>query len=147
MVDHDELFGRLAEISNRQAWDRLSEVLTDDYVEEYPQSGEVIRGLANARAVRAEYPGIFPEENFDRASVRLAAGDEKWVMTPMFTVVNVQGSGNVGTAMFRVHYPDHSTWWVVMVYELDAGKMCRSTAFFAPLFDPPEWRAAYRESP
>lgn len=95
--------------------------------------------------MRENYPGTLPDDGLDLASARVAAADERWVVTPMFTVVRVQDSGNVGTAMFRLRYSDGSTWWNVLFYEVRGGKIARSTAFFAPLFDPPEWRAPYVE--
>jgi hypothetical protein len=55
--DQRAVFERVADLMNRRDWDAFPTVFTDDYVEEYPQSGEVIRGLANAVAVRKNYPG------------------------------------------------------------------------------------------
>ena len=69
----------------------------------------------------------------------------RWVVTPMFTVMKVEGSGTVGTATFMTRYPDGSTWWVVTMYELRGEQIARSTTFFAPLFEAPEWRASYVE--
>jgi len=60
----------------------------------------------------------------------------------MFTVMKVEGSGTVGTATFMTRYPDGSTWWVVTMYELRGEQIARSTTFFAPLFEAPEWRAS-----
>jgi hypothetical protein len=42
-----------------EAQERL---LSDDFVEEYPQSGEVIRGKDNRRAIMENYPGGTPRE-------------------------------------------------------------------------------------
>ena len=42
-----------------EAQDRL---LSDDFVEEYPQSGERIRGKDNRRAIIENYPGGTPKE-------------------------------------------------------------------------------------
>ena len=119
-------------------------VSTEDYVEEYPQSGEIIRGLANAVAVRRNYPGGCAEQGVDTESGRVA-GSEAWVMTPRFTLVRAEGSGNAGTVTWRVRYPDGTTWWIVALYELRGDLVARATMFFAPVFDAPEWRAPYRE--
>ncbi len=149
MVDHRKLFDRVVEIHNAKAWDRLDEVFTDDIVEEYPQSGEVFRGLDNVRATRANYPGMGAEDlvdNLDRSSVHLAASDEQWVITPMYTAIRVEGSGTVGTAVFRLRYPDGTWWWNLLMYELRDDKVARVRDYWAPEFDPPDWRAPYRKS-
>jgi hypothetical protein len=146
-VDHKALFDLFIEIHNEHAWDRLGEVFTDDYVEEYPQSGEVFRGLANVRAVRAAYPGLsetLPDAEATSSTLRLAANDEAWVVTPMFIPVRVEGTGNVGTAIFRMTYPDGSRWWNVHLYEVRGGRLAHAELYFAPEFEPPDWRASYR---
>jgi hypothetical protein len=146
VADHAALMGRYIEIHNTNAWDRLGEVLTEDYVEEYPQSGEVFRGLARARAVRANYPGNQSlVDNIDRSTISLAATEEEWVMTPMFTAVRVEGSGNVGTAVLRITYPDGSRWWNVILYEIRGNKIALARDFFAAEFDAPDWRAPFRD--
>lgn len=142
--DHRAIFGRVADIMNRQAWDAFGTVFTDDYVEEYPQSGEVIRGLPNALAVRRNYPGGFTEDTVDTSSARLP-GSAEWAVTSMFTVVRLEGSGDTATVIFKVRYPDSSTWWLTAVYELRGDKIARGTILFAPTFDPPDWREPYRE--
>ena len=140
------LVERFADVTNRAAWDELGEVLTEDVVEEYPQSGEVMRGLANVRAVREHYPGGVPRDGIDPATTRISATEQQWVMTPMSTLVRVEGTGDVVTAVFRTRYPDGSEWWVANLFEVRGGKIARNTALFAPVFDAPEWRAPYVES-
>ena len=46
------------EAFERRDLDAFAELFHDDYVEEYPQSGERIRGKQNARAVNENYPGL-----------------------------------------------------------------------------------------
>lgn len=142
-IDHQAFFDRMATAMSGLDFAAFEALLTDDCVTEYPQSGEIIRGRANLRATLENYPSGLPQGGFDRSSLRIAAGDEKWVATPMFTVVRVEGSGNVGTAMFRVGYPDGSTWWAIVLYELRGDQLARSTQFFAPMFEAPAWRAPY----
>jgi len=147
VIDHDALFKRVLDIHNTQDWDRLGEVCTADALEEYPQSGEVFRGLANLRATREQYPGGLDPDSVDRDSVRLAASEEQWVVTPMYTAVRVEGSGNVGTAVLRIRYPDGRMWWTILMYELREGLINRTTVFFAREFEAPDWRAPFREAP
>lgn len=146
MTDHQALIDRVLEIHNTRSWDRLGEVFTDDYVEEYPQSGEVFRGLVSARAVRAHYPGMDQmAEDIDPSTVSLAAAEERWILTPMFTAERVEGTGQVGTAVLRLAYPDGHRWWCVILYELRDGKLAVGRTFFAPEFPPPDWRAPFRQ--
>ena len=142
-VDGRALVERFAEIMNRGAFHELGHVMTDDVVEEYPQSGETIRGLANVQAVRENYPGGVPADAIDRTATRISATEQKWVMTPMFTVVRVEGTADVISAMLRTRYPDGSEWWVANFIEVRGGKIARNTALFAPVFEAPAWRAPY----
>lgn len=44
-------------------------------------------------------------------------------------------------------YGDGDTWHVVLVLELaDDGRMLRDTRYYAKPFDPPDWRARFRDS-
>ena len=81
----------------------------------------------------------------DMPSVRAAATDEHRVLAPLFTVVHVQGRGDAGTITLRNRYPDGTWWWIVIVYELRDGRIARSSLFFAPEFEAPEWRAEFAE--
>jgi hypothetical protein len=147
VIDHDAFFKRVLDIHNDQDWDRFVEVYTPDTVEEYPQSGEVFRGLANVRAIREHYPGGLLESSMDRDTIRLAASEEKWVMTPMYTAVRIEGSGSVGTAVIRIRYPEGVPWWTIIQYELRDGLIAHATTYFAQEFEAPDWRAPFRESP
>jgi ketosteroid isomerase-like protein len=51
---------RLFQAFGRQDLDAIDDLLHDDYVEEYPQSGERIRGKHNSRVVGENYPGGLP---------------------------------------------------------------------------------------
>lgn len=44
-VDHRALIERLADIMSQNDWDALSALFTSDAVLEFPQSGEVFRGV------------------------------------------------------------------------------------------------------
>ena len=125
--------------------DAEHEIYHDDAVCEYPQSGEVIHGPKNARAIVEYYPGTLPKDTLDLKSARVGATEARWVRTPTFTVVRAEGTGNVGFSAMQSRYPDGSTWWVINFYELRGGRLARSTTYFAPLFEAPEWRKPYVE--
>lgn len=132
----------MTEVISQQAWDRLGEVWHEDAVLEYPQSGEVFRGLKNIRGQFENYPDMDPAGS-DVAEV---IGDDTYALTPSFMVVRVEGTGLKGTALLRIRYADASQWWGLNLFELRDGRIARSRTFFAPDFEPPEWRAPYRES-
>jgi len=145
-TSHEVVLGRLAKALNDRSYDDFEAVLTEDYVEEYPQSGEVIRGRKNVRAVREYYPGGFTEDSVQLSAARIAAPEARWIRTPVFTFVRAEGMGNTGTATFKARYPDGSIWWVVSVYELRGDQLARATLYFAPVFEAPEWRRPYADS-
>jgi hypothetical protein len=119
-------------------------LLSDDYISEYPQSGEIIRGPRNMRAMLENYPGGLRQGNVDRGTVRVLGGDQ-WAMTPSFVLVRVTGSGDARTAILKSRYPDGSTWWLINFLEFAAGKVAKATVYFAPEFEPPPWRAQWVE--
>ena len=139
-VDHQALSERYARALASGDLAVIDEVFTEDFVDECPQSGEIIRGRQNLRAVMEHRPG-----RADLSSIRAQASDEHRVIAPMFTVVRVQGRGDAGTTTLQARYPDGSRWWIVVLYELRDGRIARQTSFFAPEFDAPEWRAPYVE--
>ena len=59
--------------------------------------------------------------------------------------MRVEGSGNVGTMVCWVTYPDGSRWQCVVLYELRGDKMARTANYWAPELEAPDWRAPYRE--
>jgi len=145
LIDHKAIQLRVMKALNDRNWDEWETRVTEDYTEEYPQSGEVIRGRKNVRAVMENYPGGLAKDSLDVSTARVAATEARWVKTPTFTMVRVEGTGNVGAAAFKVRYPDETVWWVIILYELRGDLVAKSTAFFAPLFEAPEWRKQYAE--
>lgn len=134
----------LAHVLRSQDWPRLADCFHADAVLEYPQSGERFRGLINIRAQFENYPDLEP----GGSELHEVIGEHKaYALTPSYTVIGVEGSGERGTAIIRVRYPDGSLWWAVNVYDLRDGRIARSRTYFAPDFEAPEWRAPYRESP
>jgi ketosteroid isomerase-like protein len=120
----------------------LESLLSVDCVSEYPQSGEIVRGRKNIRAILENYPG--GTGTVDRTSAQVIGGDQ-WAMTPSFALVRLTGSGDARTAIFKSRYPDDSVWWIVHFIEFAAGKMTKQTIYFAPEFKAPEWRAQWVE--
>jgi ketosteroid isomerase-like protein len=142
-IDHQLLLRTFGDAVNRRDFDRFDEIFETDAVLEYPQSGERFRGIESIRGQFENYPEMDPQNS--ESELQEVIGGTTYVLTPSYTVVGVDGSGDRGVAIIRVRYPDRSTWWVVNLYELRNGRIARSRAFFAPEFEPPEWRRPFQE--
>jgi len=95
--------------------------VADDFVQEWPQSGERIRGKENARAINQNYPGM-----------------------PTAKVRSIKGSGNLWVFEADLDYgqgPVH----MVTIAEVENGKVVRQTDYFAEPFEAPEWRSKWVE--
>jgi hypothetical protein len=131
---------------HEQDFERLASLIHEDYVEEYPQSGERVRGQANMLEIIRNYPGggIKPGD-VDISGAKIVGEDEQWVVGPSLSIVHVSGSGDEYTGVMRIHYPDGTLWYVVVVLEFRGERIARSTEFFAPVFEAPAWRAGWVE--
>jgi hypothetical protein len=122
-------------------FDAMGALRHPDWTAEWPQSGERIRGDANARASIVEYPGGVPHLK----TGRIVGSEDRWVATPMYTVQRIIGSGDFWWGDGTVSYPDGSNWCLAVMVELRDGKIYRETDYFAERFDPPAWRAPWVE--
>jgi SnoaL-like domain len=112
-----------------------------DWMVEYPQSGERIRGHANERAIAAHYPGGLPE--IDPQAV--IGSEDHWVVSPSFTYERIVGSGDSWFVRGRALYPDRSTWYVASILHLRDGLIHHEITYWAEPFEPPAWRAQWVE--
>ncbi len=133
------VFEAFLRAANSRDASALSELVHADYTETYPQSGERTRGLENLRAIIEKYPGGFE----DRGTQRVVGSEDRWVATPAFTVIRIEGAGDTFTGVQKARYPDGSEWHVVSIGELRDGQVWRVQTFFAPAFDPPAWRSSW----
>ncbi|HEY2916777.1 MAG TPA: nuclear transport factor 2 family protein [Candidatus Limnocylindrales bacterium] len=122
-------------------FDAQMALLADDFVDEMPQSREQIRGKANWRAVIDHYPGGVG--TIDEKSRQVAGADDRYVMTPSFSILRIEGSGNVFTYSGRLTYANGDDWHIIAIVEVRDGKIAKSTTYYAAPFEAPEWRAAY----
>jgi hypothetical protein len=134
-----DLLGRYVQLLNARDFEGLSAILDPEYVEEYPQSGERIRGPDALVSVLTAYPGGLGSVDAERS--RVVGSDEHWLMTPTFTALRVTGSGDIHTIVVRARGSDDSEWHIIGLVRLRNGRIWRATYFFAPEMDPPEWRA------
>ena len=122
-------------------YETLARLRTDDYIEDWPQSGERIRGHATYRTIHENYPGGLPEYK----PAQLSGTPDQWAVSPLFTLVHLSGAGSTFTAEGALKYPDGSTYKVVAVLELSDGRVKRQRTYFAPDTDAPAWRAQWVE--
>lgn len=138
-----EVIERFAKAIADKDFDAQAALIADDYVEEMPQSGERILGKANWYRMIRGYPGGVG--TVDPDSTRLVGAEDRWVLTPTFAPLRIEGSGDVYTYVGTVRYPNGETWQMVAIIELRAGKIAKTTAWYAAPFDAPEWRRPYVE--
>ena len=131
-------------------WEQMRSLLHPEFVEEWPQSGERIRGFDNKRAVMENYPGGLPEAGL---GTRRIVGTEDRVVTapvpagpvPFLSVVRVLGSGDTFTYEGSARYQTGESVHVVSTIEIKNEKVWRATTYFAPPFEAPDWRAQWVE--
>jgi predicted SnoaL-like aldol condensation-catalyzing enzyme len=104
-------------------WETAGNYLHDNFLQEWPQSGERIIGRDNAIAIEQSFPGGLPTMRFRRT---LAGGD--------LAVLEVE-----------LTYADGSRYLGVCIIELRDGKVLRETDYYAQPFQAPEWRAQWVE--
>ncbi len=122
-----EQFVQAMAASDMEAQDRL---LADDIVEDYPQSGERIRGKQNRRGIIENYPGGQPQD---------AKAEGEAVMP------EIKGAGDEFTVTSPITYPNGETWQYIGFVQLKDGKIAKIMSFFAAPFEAPAWRAPYVE--
>lgn len=129
---------------NARSFDELSALMDEmadpDFVLEYPQSGERIRGKENNLAVLKNYPGL-PDAKL--GAVRGA--EDKWVLTPSWTPLRITGSGDRYSVEGRLVYPNGEVWHFVELFDLRNDKVTKLTEYFAPQFPPADWRSPWVE--
>jgi hypothetical protein len=110
-------FGEITKLAH--AW------ATDDFIEEWPQSGE---RLTKASAIRLgeSYP-------------------EMSGATPKFSYKRMLGGGDIFVIEGTIDYGDGVPVSYVGVGELRDGKIAKMTEYFANPFPAPEWRAPFVE--
>jgi ketosteroid isomerase-like protein len=123
-------------------FDTLCELQHPDFVQEYPQSGEVIRGRDNFRKANERYAQVQTETR------RVTGTEDRWILAPgwlSLTPTRIVGAGDTFTIETLGTYPGGDTYHVVAILELRDGKVFRGRTYFAAPFEAPAWRAPYVE--
>jgi len=131
MVDAKSVFRRWIEAMNVQDLVVLEEMLDRDFVVDYPQSGERIRGWEAFRAQIEKYPSGLQNDSVDVNRAEIIEGDERWAISPGYTVVPLAQPDRY-TTVVRIGYPDGSWWQTVSVIQLRGDKIYRIESYFAP---------------
>jgi hypothetical protein len=125
MGDNMALAAAFEEVLNSGDFRRMSELLqeyaTDDFVEEWPQSGERLSKTAMARI----------DEMYGQQTGT----------NPKFTYKRMLGGGDVFIIEGAIDYGDGIPVSYVGIGELRDGKVARITEYFANPFEAPAWRA------
>jgi hypothetical protein len=105
--------------------DLIQEYGTDDFAEEYPQSGERLPKAASLRMAE-----LYPEMTGTK---------------PTFKYRRMLGGGDVFVIEGTIDYGDGIPVSYVGVGEIRDGKVARMTEYFANPFEAPAWRASFVE--
>jgi SnoaL-like domain len=103
----------------------IQEYATDDFVEEWPQSGERLSKAASAKMAET-YPQM--------------SGTN-----PKFTYKRMLGGGDMFVVEGTIDYGDGIPVSYVGIGEVRDGKVARMTEYFANPFEAPAWRAEFVE--
>ena len=112
---------RLWQLMEKQDWGAAGSLLHDDFVQEWPQSGERIRGRDNAMAINQNYPGF-----------------------PTSTVGRILATGDLVTSEIVLDYGGQ-IYHGVSIFEFRDGLIVKETDYFAQPFQAPSWRARWVE--
>ena len=107
---------------NERRFADFSAYVTDDLVESYPQSGEVLVGKATERAMHEAFPS-----------------------PPTFEVRAIHRGGDLAVVEVDEAYPDGTVWKTAFVLELRDGLIARLTGYFGEPFPAPAWRHPFLE--
>jgi ketosteroid isomerase-like protein len=110
-----------------------------DFVVDQPQTRERISGRDTARAVDEHYPGGLPTGK----GRRVTGAEDRWIIDPNWVPRRIMGSGDVWFVEATLRYPDGSPWAYASILELRDGLIAHQTDYYAPMTEPPSWRAQW----
>jgi SnoaL-like protein len=139
-----DFFTRYVQAVAALDFETLEPMFHPDFVGNYPQSGERFHGFSALKAQLEQYPGGLRGSALPAAQAKIFGAEERWAISPGYTVLPLAGPERY-TTIARSKYPDGSLWWVVGIVELKDGKIYRADSYFAPDFEPPEWRRGFVE--
>jgi SnoaL-like domain len=122
-----ELFRKALDAGSVEAFsEAIDAAASEDFVEEWPQSGERIRGKATVKRINEGYSS--------------ATGT-----TPKMRLRRIVGDGDVRVVEGTIDYGDGTPVNYVGIAEFKDGKLAKITEYFASPFEAPAWRADFVE--
>jgi ketosteroid isomerase-like protein len=125
---------------NERRVDDIAALMDPHIVIEWPQSGERFRGRDTYKAVFTNYPGLPKGEK-----KAITGAEDKWVVTPSWTPLQIVGTGDDYTIEGYVTYPNGERWSYVAIVKFRDGLVIKLTEYFAEPFPPADWRAEWAE--
>ena len=138
---NEEIVRTYALAHEKDEGDVMGALRHPEWVAEMPQSGELIRGHVNDRAIAENWPGGRPAGTVHR----IVGAEDRWVTTPAWTVQRVSGSGDMWWIETDARYPNGEVWSAVILVELLNGMVVRERWHFGQPFEAPAWRAQWVE--
>ena len=103
-------------------FDAAGELLHQDYVGYWPQTGERIRGRENFVTVNKHYPG-------------------QWQVT----ILKLIATGDQVVSEVKLTHQDEIVY-AISFFELRDGKILKETDYWPEPYDPPTWRLQWTET-
>lgn len=118
-----DLLERYWRLVAERATDAIGDLVTEEFVEEWPQSGERLRGADAWRAVVEGHPTY-----------------------PAVALRRIIGCGNVWACEADFAYPGgNEPWRVCAIVELRSGRIDTITQYFGAPFEAASWRERFVE--
>ncbi|MGO4146456.1 nuclear transport factor 2 family protein [Paenarthrobacter sp. YAF11_1] len=118
---NENVVKRLIDCINDRHIEVMDELFHDDAVMHWPQSGEVVRGAENRRAIYSAFPQL-----------------------PTISPRRLLSGGNLVTAEALLDYGG-TAYQTVFIFEFRGGRIIKETAYWSEAFQAPEWRAQWVE--
>lgn len=128
--DARAFFERFIAALNARDFATVEQMTHPEFIGDSPQSGERSRGYKSWEIQLSQYPGA-DDIVTEVADSGIIGGDERWAISPAYTVVPL-ASSNEYTTLLRARYPDGSWWRIVSHVELRDEKLYRMESFYAP---------------
>jgi hypothetical protein len=138
-LSNEECVRQYATASAAHELEALAPLRHPDWMVSWPQSGETVHGNQAFAEMISSYPGGAPATEI----TRIVGAEDRWVVTPGNTVLQVAGSGDFWWSEWRLTYPNGEVYLVVDLIELRDGLVYRETVYWAPPFEAPDWRAPW----
>ena len=136
---------RYAEAIRTGNWEAAAAMLHPDYVCEFPQTGELIRGRANFEAIYSRFPGGLPETEH----LETVGGEKPMVhVAPQqfgLPIITVSGGSDTYTVTGKARYMDGEEYHIISILHLRDMQIIKEKMFWAPPAEAPEWRREFVE--